>query len=81
MKIKVVSRDGHRVKLRFPTAVLGWYPARKWLCSMMRDKGVNITPKQVKTMVKALRQYKRSHRDWKLLEAESSGGDRIEIRI
>lgn len=81
MRIVVKAAGGRDIKLLFPTGIMCNSVMAGFLPKMLKQNGVTITRKQAVAMVKALNDYRHSHRDWNLVEVESSGGEYIEIKL
>ena len=79
MKIIVREEQKTIVNLRIPTGLIfnrltvGLAPV---IC---RQNGMEITRKQALAFLKVLRDYKRRHPEWKLLEVSERGGNHVEI--
>ena len=48
---------------------------------VLEKKGIEITKEQALRMIQAIRGYRRRYPDWKLVEAEMSDGDYLEITL
>ena len=80
MKI-AIKWDETKLTLRFPTGlVLNRFTAgivRKSL----KKQGVRLTRKQTVLFIKELKRYKKTHRDWNLVEVEEDGKNSVIIKI
>ena len=45
------------------------------------ENGVKITKDQMIDLFKAVKKYKRSHKDWTLVEVISSNGDEVRVKL
>lgn len=79
MKIIVKEGNGENLNIKVPTGLVLNHATAGFVSKICKDKGVDISRKQFLMFLKALRTYKKSHPEWKLLEVEESGGERIEI--
>ena len=79
MRINITHRTGKITRLHLPQALVLNGISAALLSSSMRKKDVDISAKHLRTLFRAIKQYKRSHPDWKLMEVQSSNGEAIEI--
>ena len=79
MRILIENKNGQNLRLGFPaglalnagTLAVG----RKYLSRY------GVSQKQAAVFLHLLNQYRRQHRDWILVEAESADGDYVQIRV
>ncbi len=81
--MKIIVRDGKNtnVNLRLPTGLPVNHFSAMFLPKVLKQNGVMITRAQAIQFVKALNKYRRHHKDWKLVEVQSSDGTYVEIKI
>lgn len=80
MKITVRSEDVN-LCIPFPSALIFNDLTAAFAPKVMEQNGVTITAKQARKFIRAMRKFKRRHRDWTLVEVESAGGDYVEIKL
>ncbi|MBP3569268.1 MAG: hypothetical protein J6K04_08910 [Lachnospiraceae bacterium] len=79
MRVIVQENTGEHHDIRIPTG-LALNRATIGIISKVCEKnGVNISKKQLLVLLKALRDYKRDHPHWKLVEVEEADGEHVEI--
>lgn len=81
--MKIIERNGEgaNIKFMFPTAVFINRFTASLVPRLMKAHGISITRRQAAILVKALRESKRRHRGWKLVEIRGDDDDYVEIRI
>ena len=81
--MKIIMRDGEgaNIKLVIPTAVLINRFTALLAPRLLKTHGISITGKQAVALVKELRESKRRHRGWKLVEIHGDDGEAFEITI
>jgi len=77
MKIKINTR----VVFRFPTGLIVNRFTAGIIRKRLKKEGVRLTRKQTLQFIKGLKQYKKEHTDWNLVEVNSQNGDTVTIRI
>ena len=80
MKI-VVKESNHNIRLRFPTGLILNGCTSAALCRAAGKHGVGITHGQMRTLIKALHRYRRSHPDWVLVEVSSTKGGYVQVKL
>lgn len=81
MKISVKPHNGHRILIYFPS-LLALNPLTARLISRFSEKsGIHITVEQAAAIINGLNYFRRTHRDWKLVEVQSANGDAVEIKL
>ena len=80
--MKIIVRESKRnIHLRFPTGfVLNGCTAFA-LCREAKKHGVTLTYPQMRTLIKALRQYRKTHPDWALVEVRGAKGEYVQIKL
>jgi len=79
MRVLVKEENGHKFNIRIPTALALNRVTAGIATKVCRKNGVEITKMQVYSLIKAIKDYKKYHPDWKLLEIEEADGDYVEI--
>ena len=80
MKISINSGDT-RLVFRFPTGLVFNRLTAGIVCRRLKKEGIHLTRKQTVLFIKELKRYKRTHRDWNLVEIEENGEDSIIVKI
>lgn len=80
MKISINSGDT-RLVFRFPTGLVLNRLTAGIVCRRLKKEGIHLTRKQTVLFIKELKRYKRTHRDWNLVEIEGSDEDSIIVKI
>lgn len=80
MKISINSGDTKLV-FRFPTGLVLNRLTAGIVCRRLKKEGIHLTRKQTVLFIKELKRYKRTHRDWNLVEIEGSDEDSIIVKI
>lgn len=80
MKISINSGDT-RLVFRFPTGLVLNRLTAGIVCRRLKKEGIHLTRKQTVLFIKELKRYKRTHRDWNLVEIEENGEDSIIVKI
>lgn len=80
MKIRVKDKE-HNIRFWFPTGLLLSRPFAAAIAKGARDKGMPLTGKQLNVLFKAIKRYRREHKDWVLAEVDSKDGDKVFIKL
>ena len=80
MRITVKS-DEVNLCIPFPTGLVFNDLTAALVPKFMEQNGVMITAKQARKFIRAMRKFKRRHRDWTLVEVQSAEGDYVEIKL
>lgn len=81
MKIVVKSKDGPNLWLPIPTGLVLNRFAAGVVRDFMKEFGLAITKEQAIRFIKELKRYRRMHPQWVLVEAQSSDGEYIRIKL
>ena len=80
MKI-AIKWDETKLTLRFPTGlVLNRFTAG-FGSRMLKKEGIHLTRKQTVLFIKELKRYKKTHRDWNLVEVSENDTNSVIIKI
>ena len=80
MKISI-KWDDTKLTLRFPTSLVLNRLTAGIVRKQLKKEGIHLTRKQTVLFIKELKRYKKTHRDWNLVEAEENGGNKVIIKI
>lgn len=80
MRIRVKDEDTN-LRLWMPTGLLLSRPIAAAVAKGARDKGIPLTGRQLNTLFKAIRRYRKAHRDWVLVEVDSQNGDKVLVKL
>lgn len=80
MRIRVKDKE-HNIRFWFPTGLLLSRPIAAAIAKGARDKGMPLTGKRVNVLFKAIKRYRREHKDWVLAEVDSKDGDKVFIKL
>jgi len=73
-----------RVVFRFPTCLIANFITAGIIRRSLRKKGVSLSRKQTRAVIKEFKRYKRSHKDWNLVEVFTPSGsltDTVEVKL
>ena len=81
MKI-VVQKEGRRIlRLRIPLGLLMNRAAASAAAGALARRGINITREQLFAMMKAIKEVRRRHPDWVLVEMEGGSGETLKVEL
>ena len=80
MRIRVKDKE-HNIRFWFPTGLFLSRPIAAAIARGARDKGMPLTGKRVNVLFKAIKRYRREHKDWVLAEVDSKDGDKVFIKL
>ena len=80
MKI-AIKWDETKLTLLFPTGLILNRLTAGFVRKQLKKEGVNLTRKQTVLFIKELKRYKKTHRDWNLVEVEENGKNSVIIKI
>ena len=81
MKIVVTSKDGPNIRLPIPSGLVLNRFVAGFAPQYLKEYGIDISKEQAVVFVKALNRYRHEHPEWVLVEAQSSEGDYVKIKI
>ena len=81
MLVKVRSADGPNLFIPIPTALFCNRLTVGFAARMMARNGITATPEQMVRFFRTVRQCKRRHRDWVLMEVHSADGDQVYVKL
>ena len=80
MRIRVKDSDTN-LRLAFPTGLVLNRLTVEILVRALRDKDFPFTKKQLMTLIRAAKAYKRRHPGWVLVEVEGHDGDQVRVKL
>ena len=80
MKISIKS-DDLKLTLRLPTGLILNRLTAGIVCRKLKKEGIHLTRKQTVLFIKELKKYKKTHRDWNLVEISENDTDSVIIKI
>ncbi len=81
MRIHVEEAGIRRFSLILPTGLALNRFTAGMVAKSLAEQGVQMNKKQARTFVKHLNRYRRSHKEWVLVEVESADGDKVKIKL
>lgn len=81
MRINVNESSGRSIRLRLPHGLVLNGLTAGIFSAKLKEEDVNISSKQLRILFRAIRKYKRTHPQWKLMEVQSQDGDTVEITL
>lgn len=80
MKIKVRSEETN-ITLPIPTGLILNPLTASLLPRLLAGYGAHVTKQQALRLVRGIRQFRRRHRDWVLVEVDSASGEQVVIKL
>ena len=81
MRILVKEHEGHTIRLMLPSGLVLNSLSARFLPKYLEEQGIHITREQALMFIKELNRFRKSHRDWKLVEVQDADGEIVEIRL
>ncbi len=81
MKVIVETPNGRNIRIALPTGVILNRFSALIASKTAQKNGQTLTYEQAYSFMSALKDFKRQHHNWKLVEVESASGNHIEITI
>ncbi len=81
MQIHVKQSQGKDIFIPLPSALVFNRFTAGYLAKQMKENGFRMDKGQARALIKALNRYRRTHRDWVLVEVESADGDHVLIKL
>ena len=80
MKIEISKKGGMQFSIAFPTALLCNRFSAFLVRRSLKKEGITLTKNQTAGFLKALKQYRKTHPDWTLVEVTHADGRQVLIR-
>ena len=81
MRIVVKENEGKNINLRLPSGLVLSRLSAAIISSELKHKQVNISGKQLYTLFRAIKAYKKGHPEWKLVEVYGQDSSSVDIVI
>ena len=81
MKIVVASKEGPNIRLPIPSGLVLNRFVAGFVPQYLKEHGIDITKEQAVAFIRALNHYRHTHPEWVLVEAQSSDGDYVKIKV
>lgn len=81
MQIRVKDKDGTNLFVPLPSGLVFNGLTAGIAARVASENGVNITPDQMRRLFAIIRQYKKAHPDWILVEVQSADGDEVMVKL
>ena len=77
----IAKGDNYSVQLRIPTGlVFNWFAAAA-ISKEMGKYGVKISSRQARTLMKTMKEYRKIHSDWVLVEVQGADGEYVRVKL
>ena len=80
MRIIAKGEDYH-VRLRIPTGLVFNRFTSAAIGKEAGKYGVKLSPRQVRILIKTLKEYRRTHPDWVLVEASGPKSEYVKVKL
>lgn len=80
MKIHI-NDDGKDFNIILPSGIFMNRACVAIIQKKLKKKGLDLPPDLLYELIKTIKQYKKDHEEWSLVEVSSADGAEIEIRI
>lgn len=80
MNIKIRSREGN-FHLPIPTGLLLNRVTASVLPRAFSEMGLKLSQQQARNLISALKHFRKTHKDWVLVEVHSADGDEVLIKL
>lgn len=81
MKIVVKSNDGPNIRLPIPSGLVLNRFVAGFAPQYLKEYGIDISKEQAVTFIKELNRYRRKHPEWVLVEAQTSNGEYVKVKL
>lgn len=79
MKVYVKEEAGHKIDIRIPTVLALNRVTAGIAARICQKNGMIITKNQLRVLIKSIKDFKKHHPDWKLVEIQGADGETVEI--
>ncbi len=81
MLIRIKEKDGAKLFIPIPTGLVANRLTAHIAAKGARKYGVTLTGRQISTLFKAIRRYKKAHPDWIFVEVQDADGDYVMVKL
>lgn len=79
MRMYIKEESGKAVNIRIPTGMALNRATAGVISKVCQKNGTDISKEQLRVLIKAVKECKKYHKNWKLVEIDSADGDHVEI--
>ncbi len=79
MRITVNEGKGQNLHLRLPSGLVLNRLSAIFISAGLKEKDINMSGKQLHILFRAIKVYKSTHPEWKLIEVHNHDGETVEI--
>ena len=81
MRIYISDESGKKWKFGIPLGLAFNGVTAGFIAKKGQKEGTNISKKQMRALMKEVKNYKKDHEAWKLVEIDSADGVHVEITL
>lgn len=81
MKIVVKSNGGKKLHIPIPTGIVLNRFTAAFAPKYLKKQGIHVTKEQAVAFVQELNRYRSKHPEWVLVEAKTTDGEYVEIKL
>ncbi len=81
MKIIVKNNGESTIKLLLPTGLVASRLGANIVAKNLQKQGIDVNKKQALALVKYLNTYRKTHKEWVLVEVESANGSSVIVKL
>lgn len=81
MRIYIKEESGKKWKFSIPLGLAFNRVTAGFIARRAQKEGTNISKKQLRALIKEVKNYKKSHKTWKLVEIDSADVVHVEITL
>ena len=81
MDITVSPNGGKDIDLRLPTGLVINGLSAAVVSGKLKKNGLEISPKQLRVLFRAMKRYRTQHPEWVFIEVESHDGTVVKIEV
>lgn len=79
--MKLNIKDDHIFSLQIPTGLALNGLTAIPIAHQLQKQGISVSAAQIRKLLRAAKQYRKSHPEWTLAEVRSTDGEEISIRL
>ena len=81
MRIKVSDGERFRMDLPLPTGLVLNRVGAAFACKALEERDIHITTGQMMKLMNAIKDYKKHHPEWCLVEVKSQDGEYVMVKL